>query len=112
MRSRGTATHMINSPKTGTNRIQTSFAMNSVPLPLTQLRASRRAVMFAAMAACFGGRLRFARAQAAAYALAMHGEPEWGPNFSHPTYANPAAPKGGQLVHGVLGTFDCLNPFI
>jgi peptide/nickel transport system substrate-binding protein len=112
MRSRGTATHMINSRKTGTNRIQTSFAMNSVPLPLTQLRASRRAVMLGAMAACFGGRLRFARAQAAAYALAMHGEPEWGPNFSHPTYANPAAPKGGQLVHGVSGTFDCLNPFI
>ena len=42
----------------------------------------------------------------------MHGEPAWGPNFNHPTYANPAAPKGGQLVQGVLGTFDCLNPFI
>ena len=27
-------------------------------------------------------------------------------------YANPAAPKGGQLVQGVLGTFDSLNPFI
>ena len=33
-------------------------------------------------------------------------------NFSHPTYANPAARKGGQLVQGVLGTFDSLNPFI
>ncbi len=44
--------------------------------------------------------------------LSDAGEPEWGPNFSHPTYANPAAPKGGQLVQGVLGTFDCLNPFI
>ena len=44
--------------------------------------------------------------------IAMHGEPEWGPNFTNPTYANPAAPKGGQLVQGVLGTFDCLNPFI
>jgi peptide/nickel transport system substrate-binding protein len=42
----------------------------------------------------------------------MHGEPEWGANFSNPTYANPAAPKGGELVQGVLGTFDCLNPFI
>ncbi len=42
----------------------------------------------------------------------MHGEPAWGPRFSHPTYANPAAPKGGQLTQGVLGTFDCLNPFI
>ncbi|MEJ2432683.1 MAG: extracellular solute-binding protein [Pseudolabrys sp.] len=42
----------------------------------------------------------------------MHGEPAWRADFSHPTYADPAAPKGGQLVQGVLGTFDCLNPFI
>ncbi len=42
----------------------------------------------------------------------MHGAPAWGPDFDHPTYANPSAPKGGQLVQGVLGTFDCLNPFI
>ena len=35
-----------------------------------------------------------------------------GPGFSQPTYANPAAPKGGRLVQGVLGTFDSLNPFI
>ena len=42
----------------------------------------------------------------------MHGEPAWGPDFTHPTYANPQAPKGGHLTHGVLGTFDCLNPFI
>ena len=42
----------------------------------------------------------------------MHGAPAWGPDFDHPTYANPTAPKGGQLVQGVLGTFDCLNPFI
>ena len=27
-------------------------------------------------------------------------------------YANPQAPKGGHLTQGVLGTFDCLNPFI
>jgi len=49
---------------------------------------------------------------AAHHAIAMHGEPTWGPGFSHPTYANPRAPKGGQLVQGVLGTFDSLNPFI
>ena len=42
----------------------------------------------------------------------MHGEPAWGPGFSYPLYANPQAPKGGHLTHGVLGTFDCLNPFI
>lgn len=27
-------------------------------------------------------------------------------------YTDPQAPKGGRLVHGVLGTFDSLNPFI
>ncbi|HET9716481.1 MAG TPA: extracellular solute-binding protein [Pseudolabrys sp.] len=51
-------------------------------------------------------------AQRASHAIAMHGEPEWGPDFTHPTYSNPAAPKGGHLTQGVLGTFDCLNPFI
>jgi peptide/nickel transport system substrate-binding protein len=58
----------------------------------------------------------FSRTTAAAsqphHAIAMHGEPAWAENFSHPAYANPAAPKGGQLVQGVLGTFDSLNPFI
>src|SRR5579885_68310 len=49
---------------------------------------------------------------ATAHALAMHGAPQWSPAFTHPTYADPAAPKGGTLVQGVLGTFDCLNPFI
>ncbi len=42
----------------------------------------------------------------------MHGEPAWAADFSSASYVNPAAPKGGQLVQGVLGTFDCLNPFI
>jgi peptide/nickel transport system substrate-binding protein len=46
------------------------------------------------------------------YAIAMHGQPAWPANFTHPTYANPSAPKGGRLVQGVLGTFDSLNPFI
>ncbi len=107
---------MINSQKIGPNRIRPSSALNFVPPALTQLRASRRAVMLGTLLAATGG-LRLARAEAtthalAMHALAMHGEPEWGPNFSHPTYANHAAPKGGQLVQGVLGTFDCLNPFI
>ena len=29
-----------------------------------------------------------------------------------PRYVNPAAPKGGRITHGVVGTFDSLNPFI
>ena len=42
----------------------------------------------------------------------MHGEPALPPDFDHPRYANPDAPKGGRLTQGVLGTFDSLNPFI
>jgi peptide/nickel transport system substrate-binding protein len=46
------------------------------------------------------------------YAIAMHGEPALPADFTHMPYANPAAPKGGRLVQGVLGTFDSLNPLI
>src|SRR6266702_6045156 len=53
-----------------------------------------------------------ARAAEARHAIAMHGEPALAEGFDHLRYANPAAPKGGRLVQGVLGTFDSLNPFI
>ena len=46
------------------------------------------------------------------HAIAMHGDAAWPADFAAPSYANPAAHKGGQLVQGVLGSFDCLNPFI
>lgn len=46
------------------------------------------------------------------HAIAMHGRAALAPGFSHFPYANPAAPKGGRLVQGVLGTFDSLNPMI
>ncbi len=68
--------------------------------------------MLGALLAGSGVALPRAHAQAPSHAIAMHGAPAWAPGFDHPTYANPAAPKGGQLVQGVLGTFDCLNPFI
>jgi peptide/nickel transport system substrate-binding protein len=46
------------------------------------------------------------------HAIAMHGEPALPANFSAFPYVNPNAPKTGRLVHGVLGTFDSLNPLI
>jgi len=76
------------------------------------LQASRRTLLLGALCAAGGLLRRPALAADAHYAIAMHGEPAWAPDFSHPTYADPAAPKGGQLVQGVLGTFDSLNPFI
>jgi peptide/nickel transport system substrate-binding protein len=46
------------------------------------------------------------------HAIAMHGEPALPAGFDRVRYANPQAPKGGRLTHGVLGTFDSINPFI
>ena len=52
------------------------------------------------------------RAQGMRHGLAMHGEPALPENFDHLPYAEPAAPKRGQFVQGILGTFDSLNPLI
>ena len=79
------------------------------------MQASRRTLLLGALGtllAATGFGRRPARAGAAPHAIAMHGEPAWGADFQFPSYANPAARKGGQLVQGVLGTFDSLNPFI
>lgn len=46
------------------------------------------------------------------HALAMHGEPAYGPDFQHLAYVDPQAPKGGELRLADLGGFDSLNPFI
>jgi peptide/nickel transport system substrate-binding protein len=88
------------------------LAPNAASPAPTQWIASRRTVLCGALAAALGLNGRATAAPPAAHAIAMHGQPAWPSGFSHPTYANPAAPKGGQLVQGVLGTFDSLNPFI
>ena len=46
------------------------------------------------------------------HALAMTGAPKYAEDFKHFDYANPDAPKGGELKMGTIGTFDSLNPFI
>jgi peptide/nickel transport system substrate-binding protein len=46
------------------------------------------------------------------HGIAMHGDPAMPAEFLPPRYVNPLAPQGGRLVHGLLGTFDSLNPFI
>ena len=45
------------------------------------------------------------------HALAMHGGPKYGIDFEHFDYANPNAPKGGDVRLRAVGTFDNLNPF-
>jgi len=46
------------------------------------------------------------------HALARHGAPKYGPDFTHFAYVNPDAPKGGHLRLMAPGTFDTLNPFV
>lgn len=42
----------------------------------------------------------------------MHGTPKHAPDFSHFSYVNPDAPKGGSVTFASLGSFDSLNPLI
>jgi microcin C transport system substrate-binding protein len=45
------------------------------------------------------------------HALALIGEPEYGPDFTHFKWVNPNAPKGGRVRMMAFGTFDSLNPY-
>lgn len=45
------------------------------------------------------------------HAIAMYGEPKYGPDFKHFDYVNPDAPVGGTLRLGAVGTFDSFNPY-
>jgi peptide/nickel transport system substrate-binding protein len=58
------------------------------------------------------GALRQAHTAEPQHAIAMHGAPALPEGFTRLPYADPAAPKGGRLVQGILGTFDSLNPLI
>ncbi|MBT3810270.1 MAG: ABC transporter substrate-binding protein, partial [Rhodospirillaceae bacterium] len=63
-------------------------------------------------AAVIGGAHALEGTNGPAHALAMHGKPNFGPDFTHFDYANPDAPKGGSRISDATGTYDSLNPFI
>ena len=46
------------------------------------------------------------------HGIAMHGEPKYGPEFTHFDYVNPDAPKGGSVRLAQQGTFDSFHSFI
>ena len=46
------------------------------------------------------------------HGIAIIGDPALPADFANLPYANPDAPKGGNIGYGVVGTFDNLNPFI
>ena len=80
-------------------------------LARAQLRAKLRALA-CALATALAGWSALASAAEPRHAIAMHGEPALGPGFTAFPYVNPAAPKGGALVQGALGTFDSLNSLV
>ena len=47
-----------------------------------------------------------------AHAMAMHGKPKYGPEFTHFEYVNPEAPKGGTLRLSARGTYDSFHRYI
>ena len=59
-----------------------------------------------------GGSVRAAPPAGPAHGLSMHGDLKYGPEFTHFEYANPDAPKGGEIRLSAIGTFDNFNPFI
>ena len=67
------------------------------------------ALLLAALVAAWPGRAQEAVPR---HAIAMHGEPKYGPGFAHFDYANPDAPKGGEVRLNAIGTFDGFNPYI
>lgn len=46
------------------------------------------------------------------HALSLLGDPSLPPDFTHWPWANPDAPKGGEVVRTALGSYDSFNPFI
>lgn len=46
------------------------------------------------------------------HGIAMHGDPAMPADYTHLPYADPDAPKGGELVRaGLMTSFDSLNPY-
>lgn len=46
------------------------------------------------------------------HGIAMYGEPALAPDFVSLPYANPDAPKGGNITFAEAGGFDSMNPYI
>lgn len=68
--------------------------------------------LFACLVLLFSAPALAQDAPAPQHAIALHGQPQHGPDFEHMSYVNPDAPKGGSLKVSAIGTFDSLNPFI
>ena len=69
----------------------------------------RFAAALAAAVAVFSPLAASADGTILSHAVAEFGEPKYGPDFQHFDYANPDAPKGGDVKFAAAGSFDSLN---
>jgi microcin C transport system substrate-binding protein len=53
-----------------------------------------------------------AQAPLRSHALSLMAAAQLPPGFAHFPYANPNAPKGGEVALGAVGTFDSFSPHI
>ena len=53
-----------------------------------------------------------AQAPLRSHALSLIGPAQLPPGFAHFPYANPDAPKGGEVALGAVGSFDSFSPHI
>jgi microcin C transport system substrate-binding protein len=70
------------------------------------------ALFFAVISTIAAPSVAVAQNTQSVHAIAMHGEPKYGPDFTHFDYVNPDAPKGGDVKIASTGGFDSFNPFI
>lgn len=82
----------------------------------SSLRSGRRFGLFltllAGCAVAVAGLSAVAEEAAPRHGVSMHGDLKYPPDFAHFDYANPEAPKGGEVRMAAIGTFDSFNPFI
>ena len=69
-------------------------------------------ILIAGLAVLSVPSLAAADATRVSHGIAMYDDLKYGLTFAHFDYVNPNAPKGGELKHGSIGTFDSFNPFI
>lgn len=70
-----------------------------------------RTLTVAIAAAVFAASCGLAHSEPA-HGIALYGTPKQPADFTHFSYVNPEAPKGGRLVLSSYGSFDSLNPLI
>ncbi|PHQ67357.1 MAG: hypothetical protein COB93_11160 [Sneathiella sp.] len=74
--------------------------------------AAAALVMMAAQIADTSPALADAVKTTKSHGLSLAGPLKYGPDFTHLNYANPDAPKGGDVKLSAMGGFDNLNPYI